>query len=83
MLGHQALGGAGLGHLIVRLFIWHEIFRLGRYVWRIPTFGPFIVLVIIAAAIGLGIWRRQHGPFFRRRQGGSARYGTGSGPRDW
>jgi hypothetical protein len=27
--------GSGLGHWIVRLFIWHEIWRLLRYLWRI------------------------------------------------
>ena len=79
----QAMGGGGLGHWIVRLFVWHEMFRLFRYLWDIHTFGPFIVLLIIAVLIGLAIWRRQHGPFLRRRQAGSAGRGTGSGPHDW
>ena len=78
---HLALGGAGIGGLIVHLFIWHFIWRLMFAVWHIPTFGPFIFVAIIAAFIGHGIWRRQRGP--RRRRGGSTGYGTGSGPRDW
>jgi hypothetical protein len=80
--GHQAIGGGGLAHWIVRLFIWHEIFRLARYLWRIPGFGPFIVILIIAVLIGLSIWRRKHGPI-RRRQSGPAGRGPGTGPRDW
>jgi len=70
----QALGGGGLGHWIIRLFIWHEIWRLMRLIWRIPTFGPFIAVLIIAAIVGLLIWRQQYS---RRRTG------TGTGPRDW
>ncbi len=80
---HQAIGGGGLAHWIVRLFIWHEIFRLARYLWRIPTFGPFIVILILAVLIGLSIWRKQHGPIRRRGQRGSAGQGAGTGPRDW
>jgi hypothetical protein len=78
---HLALGGAGIGGLIIHLFIWHLIWRLMFDVWHIPTFGPFIFFAIIAAFIGHGIWRRQRGP--RRRRGGFAGYGSGSGPRDW
>ncbi len=70
----QALGG-GLAHWIVRLFIWHEIWRFMRFIWRIPTFGPFIAVLIVAAIVGLIIWRQQRGP--RRRRG------AGAGPRDW
>jgi hypothetical protein len=83
---HLALGGGGLGSLIVHIIIWHEIWRLIRYVWRIPTVGPFLVILVIAALVAAGIWRRQRGPFLRRRQGsGSTGPGTGSdsGPRDW
>jgi len=80
-VSHLALGGAGIGGLLVHLFIWHEIWRLTFYVWHIPTFGPFIFFSIIAAFIGYRIWRQQRGP--RRRRGGSGGYGTGSGPRDW
>ena len=79
-----ALGGGGLAHLIVRLFIWHEIGRLIRYLWRIPTFGPFIVIGLVLVLIGLLIWRRVRGPIWRgRRRGGLTGYGTGRGPRDW
>jgi hypothetical protein len=78
---HLALGGAGIGGLIIHLFIWHAIWRLLFSVWHIHTFGPFIFFAVIAALIGYRIWRRQFGP--RRRSRGSAGYGTGSGPRDW
>jgi len=78
---HLALGGAGIGGLIIHLFIWHLIWRLLFSVWHIHIFGPFIVLAVIAAFVGHGIWRRQRGP--RRRRGGLTGYGTGSGPRDW
>ena len=78
---HLALGGAGIGGLLVHLFIWHAIWRLIFYVWHIQTFGPFIFFSIIAAFIGYRIWRQQRGP--SRRGRGSAGYGTGSGPRDW
>ncbi len=69
-----ALGGGGLAHWIVRLFIWHEIWRFMRFIWRIPTFGPFIAVLIIAAIVGLIAWQRNLG----RRRGTS-----GTGPRDW
>jgi hypothetical protein len=76
---HLALGGAGIGGLIIHLFIWHAIWRLMFAVWHIHTFGPFICFAIVAAFIGYGVWRRHRGP----RRGGLAGYGTGSGPRDW
>jgi hypothetical protein len=79
---HLALGGGGIGGLLIHLFIWHAIWRLMFFVWHIHTFGPFIFFAIIAAFIGYGIWRRQGGGLLRRR-GGSSGYGTGSGPRDW
>jgi hypothetical protein len=78
---HQALGGAGLGHWLVRLFIWHAIFRLFRLVWLVPTAGPFLVILIVAAVIGLIVWRGR-GTASRRGRG-STGYGTGTGPRDW
>ncbi|MGO9078651.1 MAG: hypothetical protein ACLQDY_06365, partial [Streptosporangiaceae bacterium] len=49
--GHLALGGGGLAHFLIRLFIWHEMWRLARSVWRIPTFGPIIVIVVVAALV--------------------------------
>jgi hypothetical protein len=77
-----ALGRGGIGNWIVHLIIWHEIFRLLRYVWHIHTFGPFLVILIIAILIGLAVWQRQRG--FRRRRGpGGGSAGTGTGPRDW
>jgi hypothetical protein len=87
---HLALGGGGLAHFIIRLFIWHEIWRLIRYLWAIRTFGPFLVIALGIILIGLMVWRRGRGPIRRgglrwgRRRGfGSTGYGTGSGPRDW
>jgi len=79
----MTLGGGGLAHWLVRLFIWHEIWRLIRYLWRIHTFGPFIVIALGLIVVGLVVWRRYHGPIWGRRRGGSVGYGTGSGPRDW
>ncbi|HTA02703.1 MAG TPA: hypothetical protein VK802_20155 [Streptosporangiaceae bacterium] len=91
MLTNQglALGGGGIGSLIVHLFIWHEIFRLIRLLWFIPTVGPFIVVLLGILLIGGMVWRKGHGPVRRgpirwgRRRTGSTGYGTGGGPRDW
>jgi hypothetical protein len=82
---HVALGGAGIGGLIIHLFIWHEIFRLFRYLWHIPTFGPFIVVLLGLVVVGYIAWRRSGKPvrFGRPRRNGSAGYGSGSGHRDW
>ena len=82
---HLALGGGGLAHWIVRLFIWHEIWRLIRYLWRIPTFGPFIVVALGLIIVGLAVWRQYRRTTWtgRRRGTGSTGYGTGGGPRDW
>jgi hypothetical protein len=80
---HLALGGGGLGGLIIHIIIWHLIWRLIWYVWHIHTFGPYLVVLIIAALVGATIWRRRHGGWGRRRSGGYAGRGTGAGPRDW
>lgn len=81
---HLALGGGGLGSWIVHIIIWHEIWRLIRYVWHIHTFGPFIVLLIIAALIGAEVWRRRRGAWRPRRANrGYSGSGSGTGPRDW
>jgi hypothetical protein len=81
---HVALGGGGIGSLIIHLFIWHEIFRLFGYLWRIPTFGPFIVVLLGVVVVGVLVWRRSGKPvrLLRSRRGGGTGYGAG-GPRDW
>ncbi len=82
--GYNALGGGGLAHFLVRLFIWHEIWRLGRELWHIPTFGPIIVIVLGLAVVTLSILRSQGGlGRLSRRRGGKSGTGTGAGPRDW
>jgi hypothetical protein len=85
LAGHQAIGGGGgLAHLLVRLVIWHELWRFIRFVWRIPTFGPIIVAVVVLAAIGLVVLRRTGVRWFPgRNRGGTGGYGSGAGPRDW
>jgi hypothetical protein len=87
-----ALGGGGIGSLIIHLFIWHEIFRLVFFVWRIHTVGPFIVVLLGVGLIGFTVWRKGRRPirwgagpvrWGRRRGASSTGYGTGRGPRDW
>ncbi len=77
-------GGGGLAHFLVRLFIWHEIWRLVRLLWHIPTFGPIIVILLVLALVTVGFLRSRGGPgWLTRRGGGSGGVGTGTGPRDW
>jgi hypothetical protein len=73
-------GGGGLAHLIVRLFIW----RAG---WRIHTFGPIIVILLVLAVAGVAVFRSAGA-----RWPGQRPRGTGGndrddeprfGPRDW
>jgi hypothetical protein len=80
---HLALGGGGIGSLIIHLIIWHALWRLILHVWRIHTYGPILVIAILVVLVGASIWRRQRGAFLRRRRGGSGGYGSGTGPRDW
>lgn len=64
---HQALGGGGgLAHFVVRLVIWHELWRMGRALWRIPTFGPIIVILIVLALVGLVVLRQRGFRWSRR-----------------
>jgi len=76
------LGGGGLVHFLITLVIWHEIWRVLRYLWHVKTFGPFIVLAIIAALIALSVLSRR-GMRWRRRRGGQLGGGSESGPRNW
>ncbi len=88
--GHNlALGGGGLAHWLIRLFIWHAIWRLLRYLWHIHTFGPYIVIALVLVIAGLVIWRQSRGSVRLRRSrnsgpaGDDRDSGTGTGPRDW
>jgi hypothetical protein len=61
-LGSLGLGGGGgLAHLLIRLLIWRGIWRLGLLLWRVRTFGPVIVLLIVLALVVLVILRARHG----------------------
>jgi hypothetical protein len=81
--GHLALGGGGLAHWLVRLIIWHELWRLGHLLWRIPTFGPIIAVLIVVILIGLVLLRQRGGPGWWRRRGRRQDTSHGTGPRDW
>jgi hypothetical protein len=79
-----ALGGGGLARLLVHLVIWHLIWRAAFALWRIPTFGPVIVIVLVIALVAAGVYRSRRGTIWPRRSGrGRYGYGTGDGPRDW
>jgi hypothetical protein len=82
-LTHVALGGAGLGSLLIHLIIWHELWRLVRFLWHIHTFGPYIVILLGLLVAGALVWRRHRGGWRFGRRGGLTGYGSGSGPRDW
>ena len=79
-----ALGGAGgLAHLILRLFLWRAIWRLGLRLWHVPTIGPGLVVLIVAVLAGLAVYRSSRGSW---RPGARYRGGTRPGrrsPRDW
>ena len=86
---HGALGGfggGGLAHWLVRLFIWHLIWRFGLRIWHIHTYGPIIIGVIVLGAVVLALLRSRNGPGWWRRSGSGSgtRSGDGdAGPRDW
>ena len=64
------------------LFVWRAGWRFGLLLWRIPTFGPIIIGVIVLAVAAAAVMRAAGlGPW--RRRGGSFNYGSGNGPRDW
>ena len=81
--GLGRLGGAGFGRMIVHLFIWHLIWRAGLGLWHVPTVGPFLVVLLIAAVAALAIVRKQRGPRWWNTRGGSTGARSGRGPRDW
>jgi hypothetical protein len=83
-----------LAHIIIRLFIWHFIWKFVLLLWHVPTAGPYLVVLLGCALVGLVVWRKQRRtlggsaatrwlPGGHRPRGGLARYGTGGGPRDW
>jgi hypothetical protein len=55
-----ALGG-GLGSFLVHVFIWHQIWRAAPALWRIPTFGPVIVVMQVIALVAAGACRSRRG----------------------
>ncbi len=74
-----ALGGAGLVHLILRLFIWRMIWRLGLLIWHIRTVGPVVLLLVVAVLIGVAVsWSRRRRA---RNAGGGTR--PEPGPPGW
>lgn len=75
--------GGGFGGAIAHLFIWHLIWRAGIGVWRIPTVGPFVFILVIGAIVALLVLRKTRGPRWWNNHGGSTGHGTGRGPRDW
>ena len=89
-------GGGGLAHLILRLFIWHAIWRLGLLIWRVPTVGPGLLVLIVLALVALASaaarrgrgWPGPRWPGAGRPRGGrgnpfAVRSGDQAGPRDW
>lgn len=80
---HVGLGGGGLAHFLVRLFIWRAIGRFFRLLWHIPAVGPVIVIVLILAVAGFILWRMSRGR--SAGVGGGPRGGgpNGRSPRDW
>ncbi len=63
-IGRFGGGGGGLGRFLVRLFIWHAIWRFALLIWRIPTFGPPLLVLIIAALVTGAVFAAR-----RRRRG--------------
>lgn len=90
-LGGLGIGGAGLAHFIVRVLIFHLIWHGVLGLWHIPAVGPWLVLVLGCALVGLVVARRRPGGLRGIRwlgkrgsiRTGSTGYGTGTGPRDW
>jgi hypothetical protein len=91
-----ALGGGGLGGLLIHLIIFRLIRRSAVGIWRIHTFGPIIDIVLGIVVVALIIIRaqRRRGRWQRRprRSGADSRSGPGTGddtsgwsrgPRDW
>jgi hypothetical protein len=89
-------GGGGLAHLLVKLFIWHLIWRVGLLIWRVPAVGPELVVLIVLALIALAIFRARGGrgwpgprwpgsrwPGRGRRDTVGDRTGNQASPRDW
>ena len=74
-----ALGGTGLVHLILRLFIWRMIWRLGLLIWHIRTVGPVVLLLVVAVLIGVAVSRSRR----RRARGTSDGTRPEPGSRDW
>lgn len=86
-------GGGGLGRVLIHLIIWRLLWRAGLALWRVPTFGPPLAILLGIAVLALIIIRSQRGPGWWKRGGGSSGGRTGAGrggagpgdggPRDW
>jgi hypothetical protein len=74
-----ALGG-GLGSALIHLFIWRLAWRAALGIWRIPTIGPIIDIVLGIVVVALIIVRSQLGPRWWQRRGGRSGGRSGSGP---
>lgn len=75
-----ALGGGGLGRFLVHVFIWHQIWRAALALWRIPTFGPVIVVMLVIALVAADACRS---PARNDRRAGRYGHRTRDGPRGW
>lgn len=72
----------GVVKFLFLLFIWRAVWRIGLLLWRIPTFGPVIVGVIVIAVAAAAVVRAS-GRWPGGRRGGLFSHGTGKGPRHW
>jgi hypothetical protein len=62
-----AVDGGGLGRFLVHVFIWHLIWRAALALWRIPTVGPVIVVVLVIALVAAGACWFRRGTIFPGR----------------
>lgn len=73
----------GVVKFLFLLFIWRAVWRIGLLLWRIPTFGPVIVGVIVLAIAAAAVVRASGRWPGHGRRGGLFNHGSGNSPRDW